>query len=326
MINPLVFYTKTEQISGDALDGESDLLSTCEPLDVDKQFGIDQGAPGTKSALLTTGIYLDDACALPPECEATYNLRAAVQAPIFVRGVGEVWDRTITGGDTLDIPDQLNLGDDLFAVTAGLGIPDPDGLGVRWFKHQHFAGGTFKFYQRIGGATLDADDEFKMTGVAGPRTNLGVMYSVGNEHTFFVPPIQNLILFQGGVLNQVTRGEFDTTWDILPIAGVSLSEQVDPPDLATEAHNTWVHCLYCQARTLGNPFFPNPLVSFGNSPVGTSVIVEAVSSSGFESSVMMGIGGKFYANSTEILGEGLGYAVTTGFTQQALQYTRWRPN
>jgi hypothetical protein len=326
MINPLTFWTKTEQNFGDPLDVGT--LSVIETLDADREFSITQGSPGSKQANLTTEIYLDEA-GTQLECSATYDLQASVQAPIFVRSTGTPFEKNAaTGNFSLDQPDVKVTGDDLFAIMGGGGLVEPDGLGVRWQKHSDLAGSTLRFYQRIGGVTNDADDDFTMTGVTSTRSQVGVLVCVANDHAFFTPPIQNLILFQGGVLNQVTRGEFDTAWNMLPVGGVSLAEQTDPPDLATEAHNTWVFSIYHQYRTLGNPFHPNPLVSFDTSggPQGTDVIAEMASSGGFESSVMTGLGGRFYANSTEIDGETLAYSVTTGFTLQALQYTRWRPS
>jgi hypothetical protein len=328
MLTPLPFWTKTEQNFGDPLDVGT--LSVIEPLTADVEFSITQGGPGSKEANLTTEIYLDEA-GTQVECSATYDLEASVQAPIFVRDTGAIWDKGAgTGNAALPQPSQKVVGDDMFAIVGGAGLVEPEGLGVRWFKHFHlpFSGGNLRFYQRIGGVTNDADDDFDMLGITSTRTQAGALVVVANDHSFFTPPIQNLIQFQGGVLNQATRGEFDTSWDMLAVGGLSLAEKTDPPDLATEAHNTWVFSIYFQYRTLGNPFHPNPLVSFDTSggPQGTDPIIEHASSSGFESSVMIGLGGKFYANSTQIDGESLAYSVTTGFTIQALQYSRWRPS
>lgn len=319
MINPLTFWTKTEQIAGDPLDGPSDLLSTCLPLDVDRQWGIDQGTPGTRDALLETGIFLDDACSIE-ECSAIYNLRADVQAPIFERSSGAIWDKDITGGSVLPQPGQKVVGDDLFAMTVGGGVPDPI---ANWTLHQSIALGVYKIYRRT--ATDDVFDTFDMGLITSSRTMAGQIVCIANEAGFF-GPAQNLIQFQGGFANFVGRGEFDTQFIIPPDGGVSLAEQTTPPDLLSESTNTWVMAIFSQFRNT-SPAFPATFGALGV-PGGVAAFSGGpyTSSSGFDSSVAFGWGGRFYGLSTEIIGEEIPYSVTTGFTTQAAQYTRWRPN
>lgn len=323
MINPLTFFQKTVQNSGEALDGESDLLDTCEALDVDKQFGIDQGTAGTKSAELTTTIYIDDACTIP-ECEGTYSLRADVQAPIFVRSAGAIWDKDLTGGIEVPQPALKQVGDDLFAFTVGSGVPDPDGVGVRWILESSHGGGVFKTYRRT--VTDDADDLFILSSFLGSRTMVGQVVCIGNDHTFFTPAIKNLILFQGGFANFSPRGEFDLLFIIPADGGVSLAAQTDPPDLATEAFNTYVMAIFSQAR-ITSMAFPATFSAL-STPSGVDAFAGGpyTSSSGFDSTVAFGWGGRFYATSSEITGQIIPYASATGFTGQAAQYRRYRPS
>lgn len=318
MISPLTFWQKTEQNSGDALEPSSDALNVCLPLDVDREFTIIQGTPGVKNANLTTEIFLDDACTIL-ECGADYNLKAEVQAPIFLRSSGAVWDKDALGTTFLPQPAFKVAGDDLFAILIGLGVPDPDQLGVEWILESTF--GVIKTYRRT--ASDDASDDFTMTGGFGSRTMAGQIVCIANEAGFFGPS-QNLILFQGGVGNVVNRGEFDLDWNMLAVGGLSLAEQTDPPDLASEAFNTYVISIYCQARITSDA---NPATfSSMNGPGGTDPFVEHTSSSGFKSSIALGWGGRFYGTSIQIDGETIGYGTVTGFTGQALQYRRYRPD
>ncbi len=318
-ISQIEFWSKTIQNSGDALEGSSSALGVVEKLDADKEFTIVQGVPGSKQANLTTEIYLDSGGTII-ECEGTYDLKATVQAPIFLRSAGQIWDKDIDGLGDLPLPSQRVVGDDLFAMIIGLGIPDPDQVGVEWITHGVFGSGApsnpfVRMYRRT--ATNDANDAFTISS-AGGRTMAGQIVDIANEHTFFTPPIQNLILFQGGGLNQVARGEFDLTWDIPGIAA-----QTDPPDTALEAFNTYVISIYCQSR-VPNPTFPATFSAI-TGPVGTDAFAEYTSNSG-SSSIALGWGGRFYSSSTAITGEALPYASVTGFADQALRYARYRPD
>ncbi len=322
MIQPLTFWQKTEQISGDTLDVESDALSVCESLSVDRQFGIDQGTPGVRNALLETEIFLDDACTIL-ECGAQYNLKAEVRAPIFVRSSGAIWDKDITGGATLPQPGQKVVGDDLFAFTVGAGVPDPVDVGVRWILESSTGLGVYKTYRRV--ATDDVDDDFTFDGFLGSRTMVGQIVCIANEAGFF-GPAQNLILFQGGLANFAGRGEFDTQFVMRLDGGISLAEQTDPPDLASEAFNTYVIGIFSQARNT-SPAFPATFSALGT-PFGVDAFSGGpyTTSSGFDSSVAFGWGGRFYATSTAINGEVIPYSTVTGFTTQRSQYSRYRPN
>jgi len=316
MINPLSFWQKTEQISGDTLDGSSDALGVCESLDVDKQFGIDQGTPGVRNALLETEIFLDSSCSIL-ECSALYNLKAEVQAPIFLRSAGAVWDHDIDGNGTLPQPSIKVVGDDLFAILVGGGQQDPDEAGVEWILEAKIpvAFPLISLWRRT--ATNDASDDFTYSGT-GTRTLAGQIVDIANDPTFF-GPAQNLILFQGGGLNQTARGEFDTVWSIPAIAA-----QTDPPDLPGEAFNTYIISLECQGRFTSGAF-PATFSSF-TGPTATDFFAEYTSSAGFDSSICMGWGGRFYATSIALGAEVLPYATTTGFTQNGLQFRRYRPN
>ncbi len=315
MINPLTFWVQTDQISGDPLDGVSDLLATCLPMDVDRQWGIDQGTPGSRQALLRTEIFLDDACTIL-ECGADYNLRADVQAPIFLRSSGGIWDKDASGTNFLPQPGIKVVGDDLFAITCGIFVPDPVSLGVHWFLESSFSSGIVKVYRRT--ASDDADDDFVVSGFIGSRTMAGQIVCVANEAGFFGPS-QNLILFQAGGLNQVDRAGGSTDWNIPTIA-----EQTDPPDLPGEANDTYVISVYCQARNTSITF-PEEFSAMSG-PGGTDAFGEIATASGFESSLCMGWGGRFYGSSVEIVGETIGYAALTNRTTQALRYARYRPS
>lgn len=319
MITPLTFFVQTEQISGDPLDGPSDALSTCLSMDVDRQWGIDQGTPGTSDALLRTDIYLDDACTIL-ECGADYSLRADVQAPIFVRSSGGIWDKDALGTSFLPQPDQKVVGDDLFAFTVGIGVPDPDSVGVEWILESSTGGGVYKTYRRT--ASDDADDDFIISAFIGSRTMVGQIVCIANEAGFFGPSM-NLVSFQGGLANFAARGSGDTPFIMRLDGGISLAEQTDPPDLPAEANNTYVIGIFSQARntsvafpaTFSSVTPPGGIDVFSGGPHNTS--------SGFESSVSFGWGGRFYATSIAINGESIPYATTTGFTTQRSQYTRY---
>lgn len=319
MISALDFWQKTEQNSGDALDIGSDALGVIESLEVDREFTITQGPPGSKNANLTTEIYLDPAGTIL-ECEGTFDLKATVQAPIFLRSAGDIWDLQIDGEGSIPGPSLVVAGDDLFCLVMGLGIPAINEFPALWSQVGLFGSGAplnplVRIYKRV--ATDDANDDVTISDTSG-RTHAGQIVCIANEHTFFVPPIQNLILFQGGGLNQAARGEFDLTWDIPGIAA-----QTDPPDLPSEANNTWVMSMNCQSR-VPNLFFPATFASFNN-PVGTDSFSGNYVSNTGTSSICMGWGGRFYGSSIAIAGEAVGYAATTGFVDQALQYSRWRP-
>ncbi len=323
-INPIEFWSKTEQNSGDALEGSSSALGVVEKLDADKEFTIVQGVPGSKQANLTTEIYIDAGGSIV-ECEGTYDLKATVLAPIFVRSTGAIWDLHIDGDGALPMPSPRVAGDDLYCLVYGLGIPAINEVGGTWTLFSNFGlGAPFnpsgRWYHRV--ATGDANDNVSITDTS-TRTHVGLVIDIANDHSFFTPGIQNLVNFQGGFLNQVSRGEFDTTWEMVLNPGISLAEQTDPPDLATEAFNTWVFATYLQQR-VPNPTFPATFSSF-TGPAGVdSFAGEYVSNTG-TSSVCFGWGGRFYATSTMIPGETLAYASTTGFVDQHLQYSRWRP-
>jgi hypothetical protein len=324
-ISQIEFWSKTEQNSGDALEGSSAALGVVEKLDADREFTIVQGIPGSKQANLTTEIYLDAGGALV-ECEGTYDLKATVQAPIFLRSAGRVWEFHIDGDGDLPMPSPIVAGDDLFLLMWGLGLPEIDQHGVEWTLFSGFGPSApfnpeGRWYRRV--ATADASDVPSITIGSTPRTMVGQVINVANDHGFFTPGIQSLVNWQGGFASVDNRGEFDTTWEMILNPGISLAEQTDPPDLATEAFNTWVFAVTIQAR-IPNPSFPATFSSF-TGPSGVDSFNENYVANSGDTSICFGWGGRFYATSVMIPGEVLPYATTTGFCAQHNQYSRWRP-
>jgi len=324
-ISQIEFWSKTEQNSGDALEGSSSALGVIEKLDADKEFTIVQGVPGSKQANLTTEIYLD-AGGTVVECEGTYDLKATVLAPIFLRGAGAVWEFHIDGDGALPMPSPIVAGDDLYCLLFGFGIPALNEAGGNWTVFSHFGPSApfnpeGRWYHRV--ATADANDIPTITAGATTRTLVGQVINIANDHSFFTPGIQNLVNFQGGFASTANRGEFDTTWEMLLNPGTSIFEQTDPPDLATEAFNTWIFGVSIQGRT-PTPAFPAVFTSFTGPNGVDSFNGNHVANSG-DSSICFGWGGRFYGTSVAIAGQTLPYATTTGFAVQHTQYSRWRP-